>query len=107
MLVTILLCIMIFATGVMFGLTFTNSKADDLPVDISEVPVTDSYQFNLDFEPFSKTGVYVTDRLLDELCEAVNVEFVDLPSFGFIDIRDSTQLKQVYWRAVEVDECCS
>lgn len=104
MLVTILGIVMVFAAGALFGSTLKVHEDNKMPDLKLEYFSSDYFQDHKEFDPLSKAGVYITDRLLEELCEAVDADYVELPSFGTVDIRSPTQLKQVYWRAVEADE---
>ena len=104
MLETIFYCALIFIGGVLFGVTLISARKDEDELFTVEEPVIDSYLDNKMFDPLRKTGIYLTDTLLEELCEAVSDDMVDLPSFGTINLKDANQLKQIYWRAVDTDE---
>ena len=82
----------------------TTRKIEEDNIFNTDIPQIDSYLDHRDFDPLSKAGIYLTDTLFEELCEAVSDDEVVLPSFGKVDLRDSKQLKQVYWRAVDADE---
>lgn len=101
---TIIYCALIFFGGVLFGMTLVSARKEEDELFKVEEPVIESYLDNKTFDPLRKTGVYLTDTLLEELCEAVDVDEVDLPSFGKVNLQDANQLKQIYWRAVDADE---
>jgi hypothetical protein len=101
---TIIYCVIIFICGAVFGMTFVNKHEEEKYIFDEDTPVVDSFMDHKEFDPLNKAGVYLTDVLLEELCQAVNVDEIELPSFGTISLKDAKQLKQVYWRAVDVDE---
>ena len=45
----------------------------------------------------------VSDKLLEEVCEALEGDIVQLPSFGVIDISTADGLKNAFKSAVDVD----
>lgn len=45
----------------------------------------------------------VSDKLLEEICGALEADTVELPSFGVIDIRNSDGLKDAFLHTLETD----
>lgn len=97
--------ILAFIGGWLFGTTF--SKSDDRPAEsnnMQELSFCEECEGCAKFEPLNKPNVYITDLLLTELVTALDMNYIELPSFGMVPLNSPDNLRDTFWRCVEADK---
>lgn len=97
--------ILVFIGGWLLGTTFSRHEpAAEIHSDMPEYKFCEECEGCAKLEPLNKPDLYVTDLLLTELVGALDINQVDLPSFGVIPMTSPECLRGTFWRCVESDK---
>ena len=96
--------ILVFILGWLFGMTFTKPEGKHDESNMQELSFCEECEGCAKFEPLNKPNLYITDLLLTELVTTLDMDYIELPSFGTLPLNSPDNLRETFWRAVEADE---
>jgi hypothetical protein len=96
--------ILAFIAGWLFGTTFVKPDYKHNENNMQELSFCEECEGCAKFEPLNKPNVYITDLLLTELVTALNMNYIELPSFGVVPLNSPDNLRETFWRCVEADK---
>lgn len=94
-----------FIGGWLFGMTFGKHDAEERCLsDMQELTFCEECEGCTKLEPLDKPNLYVTDLLLTELVGALDMDYIELPSFGMLPLTSPDNLRDTFWRCAEADK---
>lgn len=95
--------ILVFILGWLFGMTFTKPEDNHDENNMQELSFCEECEGCAKFEPLNKPNLYITDLLLTELVTTLDMDYIELPSFGIVPLNSPDNLRETFWRCVEAD----